>query len=423
MTAMPTPDADERLAHLRGALRLLGAGVEAGVDIVEDMHRAISRAPLAVLAAIPETRPLARAHDGLRRGICKTIRGVSRLLFSAVDLTLAHAGPALAPSAAIPGPLVGVLHGIVGDGMDRDANPMRTTMHLRHDGHALTLTPAALARALPTASEHLVVFVHGLACDESSWQHASLRSWGRPDVSYAALLRAQGLTTLHLRYNSGLHIAANGRALATVLADLRAAYPVPLRALTLVGHSMGGLVVRSACHFGQLTDAAWTKRVHAVICLGSPHGGAPLERLGALATDALKRIAVTAAIGRAVDRRSAGIKDLGRGAVVDGDTPEALLPHARYHFIAGSYGHAPHRGPRGKLAHALGWLVGDGLVRVPSARHDHGPTHRVHGIHRIHLGGLHHMHLLNHPRVFHHIEAALRPVLALPGAITTDDRN
>lgn len=395
-------DADERLAHLRGALRLLGASVEAGADIVEDMHAAISAAPVRALAAVPEARVLARAHEGVRRSVYASIRGISRLLFRGLDAGLALAGPAVAPRRRIPGPLVGVLHGIVGDGLDRDANPMRITMHLRHAERPVDLDH--LAGPLTHHDGRLVVFVHGLACDESSWQHASMRAWGRPGVSYASLLRERGTDTLHVRYNSGLKIAANGRLLAALLEQLLRAYPGELRELTLVGHSMGGLVVRSACHHGQVDGLAWTARVRDVICLGSPHGGAPLEKFGALAVAVLERIAVTAALGRAIDRRSAGIKDLRVGAVVDNDADDVPLPHARYHFLAGSYGRAH------PVARVLGHVVGDGLVRVASARHERGRDHGAgdrERVRRVHLGGLHHMHLLNHPEVFAYLEAAL----------------
>lgn len=387
-------DRRERLDHLRGALQLLGAGIEAGTDIVEDMHRAIAAGPLAALDAVSE-RQISRVHDSVRRGVYAWIRGASRLVFRVANVALAHAGPALAPPA-IPGPLVGVLHGILGDGMDRDDNPMRIAMHLRHEGRRVPVTVDGLADVLPEKYERLVVFVHGLACDESSWGHASVKAWGRPDVSYASLLRAQGLGTVHVRYNSGLRIDANGRALSALLGELLATRPVT--DLILIGHSMGGLVVRSACHHGR--GQAWTTHVRDVVCIGSPHGGAPLEKAGVLATALLRAIPVTAAIGRAADRRSAGIKDLGAGTIVADRPTDDPLSHARYHFIAGSYGGTAR-------TRALGWAFGDGLVRVASARHDHdqrGPHPRVT---RVHLAGLHHMHLLNHPRVFAHLEATL----------------
>ena len=362
-----TDDARERLAHLRGALRLLGAGIEAGTDIVEDMHRTLAAAPLAALSRLPATRNASRLHDGVRRGVYGWIRGVSRVIFGAIDATLAHAGPALALPVAIPGPLVGVLHGILGDGLERDENPLRIAMHLRHAGQRVPVTAAALADVIPASCERLVVFVHGLACDESSWEHASVRAWGRPGVSYASLLRAQGLGTLHLRYNSGLRVDANGRMLSALLGELLAVRPV--RELVLIGHSMGGLVVRSACHHGSRAGVGRARTRGRVHRLTARRGRA--RAAGALATGAADRDP-----GDRRDRprrRSSQRGHQGPAPTASSSTDpagEVPLPHARYHFIAGSYG-------KTARTRALGWALGDGLVRVASASHLRGRHGRV----------------------------------------------
>lgn len=382
--------ARERLDQLRGVLRLVGATIDGGAGVAQDMHRTIAETAGRLLEPVPAVAAVERVHAGVREGVYACVRGGSRLLFGALDAVLERGGPLLAPPVALPGPLVGVLHGVVGDRMARDANPMRISMQLRHRGAALSLSREALAAALDGARERVVVFVHGLAADESSWELASARAWGREGVSYAALLAERhGYTSLHVRYNSGLPIADNGRALAELLAALVAAYPAELRELALVGHSMGGLVVRSACLHGHVSGDTWTGRVRDVVCLGSPHRGAPLEKLGALATAALAAVPVTAPIARVLAVRSAGIKDLRRGAV--GELPP--LSRARYHFVAGTLRGA---GP------VLGWALGDGLVRVGSATLRGRPRVR-----RVRFDGLNHIHLLNHPRVFAYLEAAL----------------
>ncbi len=56
------------------------------------------------------------------------------------------------------------------------------------------------------------------------------------------------MTPVYLRYNTGLPVGRNGADLAWLLDDLVAAWPVPVRSIALVGHSMGGLVVRAAFH-------------------------------------------------------------------------------------------------------------------------------------------------------------------------------
>ncbi len=56
-------------------------------------------------------------------------------------------------------------------------------------------------------------------------------------------------------------------------------WPVELEEIALVGHSMGGLVARSACHLGAVRGDRWTRLVRQTVTLGSPHMGAPLEQL------------------------------------------------------------------------------------------------------------------------------------------------
>ena len=384
----------ERHAHLRGALQLAGASVELATGIAHDMHRAIADMPLGLAARTPAGELARATHDGVRDGVYACVRGLSRLVFGALDQALEHLGPAIPPPPPLPGPLLGVLHGVAGDHLARERSPMCSPMQLRHHGRPLPITRAALGAALPAARARVVVMVHGLAADESCWQRGSARAWGREGLDYGQLLAARcGVTPLYLRYNSGLPIADNGRALAALLNDVIAAYPVEVRELVLLGHSMGGLVVRSACQRGLAAGAPWTGRVREVICLGAPHRGAVLEKLGAAAVVGLAAIPVTAPIARAIDLRSAGIKDLRRCIARDDERPGAALPNARYHYLAGTLG-----GPNNPLA----WAFGDGLVRVASATPS-GCSHARTAT----IAGLDHLRMLNHPEVLAWLEAAL----------------
>lgn len=368
--------ARERLARLRGMLRLTREGVEFAAGLAEETHRAIAAAPLAAVPALP----VARVHDGVVRGVYACVRVTSRVLFGALDRALALAGPRLAPPIHVPGPLVGLLHGIFGDRISRDRNPLRIAMQLRHRGRRLALTRAALARVVPGADACVVVFVHGLAADESCWRRGAGRQFGRADVDYGDLLGAD-VVPLYLRYNSGLRIPDNGRRLADLLDRLVAALPGPRR-LVLVGHSMGGLVVRSACHHGRARGDAWTERVSDVVCLGAPHRGAGLERFGVAAVAALVRWSITAPVARAIDLRSAGIKDLRRGTIRDEPGDEARLPRARYHNLAGTLQSRP-----------LAWALGDGLVRPRSAAPEEPACRRTV------VAGVDHVAMLAHPEV------------------------
>jgi len=382
-------EAARRVAELRGAVRLIGEGVAAATTVVQDMHRAISAAPLDLLAAAHPAGEAARTvHEGVRDGVYACVRGATRLLARAADLALERG--AVRPRLALPGPLLGALRGVLGDHLARGDSPLGCAMQLRQGGQPLALTRAALSAALPDARPRVAVFVHGLACDESCWQRAARRDpAARAGVDHAALLAERhGYTALQVRYNSGQRVADSGAELAALLAELAAAYPGGIDRLALIGHSMGGLVARSAAHHGQASGAAWVGALRDVICLGSPQLGAPLEQLGAAAVAVLAAIGVTAPLARVLDARSAGIKDLRVGAIVDG--AEALRPPGtRYHSVAGALG-----GP----GHPLGWALGDGMVRVSSAHA---------GEDGVRIPGLHHMDLLDHPAVFAEIAGVL----------------
>ena len=377
--AASVAEAAARREALRGAVRLVGEGIDAAAGVVHDMHRAIHAVPLDLIA--PRGASTRRGLEGARDGVYAAVRGVSRLLFRIADAALERG--AFTPTRALPGPLLGAVQGVIGDHLARAGSPLHIAMQLRRDGQPLTPTRAGLAGLGP----RVAVFVHGLACDESCWDRGAGSARGR--VRFAELLAERhGYTAVFVRYNSGQRIAENGRALAALLAELVAAQPDGALRLALIGHSMGGLVARSAAHHGHVAGAAWVAALRDVVCLGSPQLGAPLEQLGAAAAAVLAAIGVTAPIARVIDARSAGIKDLRAGAIVEAGAAQRP-PQTRYHSVAGALG-----GPR----HPLGWALGDGMVRVRSA---HG------GEQGVRIDGLHHMDLLDHPAVFAAIAAAL----------------
>jgi pimeloyl-ACP methyl ester carboxylesterase len=216
-----------------------------------------------------------------------------------------------------------------------------------------------------------------------------------------------GYTPLYVRYNTGLHISDNGRRLSELLDRTVSDWPVPVEEVVLVGHSMGGLVARSAIHYGQRDEACWTGVVRHVFCLGSPHLGAPLERAANAAGHALARLPETRPLAKLVNGRSVGIKDLRFGSCVEEDwcdcdpdeflhdrcTEVPFLDCATYYFVGASLA----RDPEGLAAR----LVGDLLVQFPSAagrgRRRRIPFEIDAGYH---VGGANHFQLLNHPAVY-----------------------
>jgi pimeloyl-ACP methyl ester carboxylesterase len=234
---------------------------------------------------------------------------------------------------------------------------------------------------------------------------------------------------VYLRYNTGLHISENGRSLDTLLGALVEAWPVPVPDVVLIGHSMGGLVARSALHQagGGTPDArGWTRLVRDTVTLGSPHLGAPLERGVHRLTAQLTRLPETRPLARLLTLRSVGIKDLRRGTLVEADWTgrdlDALTPGEHTHVPL--HDGARHfvvlvtlsRNPEGRAAD----LLGDLLVPPRSASGDTGDDDRLafppDHVHRI--GGMHHFDLLNHPLIYARIRTWLeeRPEGARPSA-------
>jgi len=238
-----------------------------------------------------------------------------------------------------------------------------------------------------------VVFVHGLCESEDVWQRASRprRADGSSLPSYGARLAVEGWTPVHLRLNTGLPIQENAVAVAALLVRLVEAWPVPVRRIALVGHSMGGLVLRAACAVAVDAPAAgrpWTELVTDVVTLGTPHLGAPLERVVAAGSGLLGRLPEAAPFGRILEHRSVGILDLRRGLAPDVQN----LPHARYHLVAGSLSASPR--------HPVALGVGDLLVQPRSAfgRPRRGPE-MFPGADTLHVPGADHFDLLNHEQV------------------------
>lgn len=259
-----------------------------------------------------------------------------------------------------------VLNGMLGDRLEAAGSALATRMTLL-DRSGVELRTGSLAN-----SAHVCVFVHGLSSTERLWQP---EPEDETHVGYGpALARSHGLTPVYIRYNTGRHVSTNGRELAARIEALGDANP-GLESITLVGHSMGGLVMRSALHYGLEANHAWVSRVRRALLLGSPSHGAPLEQVAHVAAFTLEAIwnPWTKIIGKAINLRSAGIKDLRHGYVLDEDwrhrdvdvlalrkprTPNAP-PDVRWWVALGRLGAA---------GNALGSALGDGMVRQASAR-------------------------------------------------------
>jgi hypothetical protein len=388
---------------LRGLTRLATSATEQVTNIVESMHHTVAGGP-SVLG-----RPLEGLVRLLTAPVYGSIRGVTRLVGAGLDAALTQLGPALGEGVPRPGreAVIAALNGVLGDYLEETGNPLAIEMALRKDGGPLDMDPAALRATFPDARTGVVVLVHGSSMSDLAWR--------RGETGFgAALSRDLGLDALHLRYNSGLHVSINGQRFADLLEQLVAAWPRPIEQIVIVAHSMGGLVSRSACRAGEQAGHSWRRALDAIVFLGTPHHGAPLERGGAWLQHLVgisRYSAPLAALGRL---RSAGVTDLRHGDVLDADwrgrdrfhpsrreREQLPLPDGvRCFAVAGT---TSARGARR--------LLGDGLVPVRSALGQHDDPSLDLGFpdERTWIAyGTGHIALLDRPEVYARVLAWLR---------------
>jgi len=364
------------------------------------------------MSASPFSSPLRRALGALARTALLPVRGATRLYQSG----RAH------QHFFLP-----VLNGALGDQLAARHDARAIQLSFRRGGHDIAVADLHLSEP----HQKTVVFVHGLMGDELIWQtdFRAGASTGSP-LRYGPRLAAEaGLRILYVRYNTGLHISENGRALSQLLTELLATYPDAVGELVLVGHSMGGLVIRSAGYYGTelafkgknaskkllIEKDSWLAHLRSVFLLGVPHEGSYLEQNGLLVERLLRRIDLfpTRFVSEAIARRSNGIKDLGQALLVDEDwqqpddpalprprTVVPLLPGVRYHVLVGTW-------LRASLPQAVRDYFGDGLVGSASSRgqlfDDETALPPGTSVRTARFEAQHHVGLLHHPEVYQYL--------------------
>jgi pimeloyl-ACP methyl ester carboxylesterase len=332
---MTTRGPRKNAQDLRAAGKLAVDATARVTSVVEEMHHTIGGLPARLLSW----------------PVYASIRGLAKIVGVGVDRVLAGVGPLLGEGE--PGvereAARSILNGVIGDYLRDTDNPLAIAMHLRSEG---------------APRPRLVVLVHGSSMNDRQW----LRAGHDHGVALAHDLDA---TAVYVLYNSGLHVSENGRALAAQLEVLVAEWPIAVDTIALVGHSMGGLVVRSAAHYAEEAGLAWRERLRSLVCLGTPHHGAPLERVGNLLQGLGGVSRFSAPIAKMARLRSAGVTDLRFGNLIDEhwqgrdrfeqhthDREEVPLPeHVACFALAATTARAEDKGA----------LPGDGLVQVDSA--------------------------------------------------------
>ena len=380
------------VSDLRGAGRMLSDASAGLVDMVERMHRTIQRRPGAI------GQPIVGATRGITGLVYRSIRSSMGFLGNGLDSALARFAGILPAGETTPGrdAFISIVNGVYGDYLARAGNSLAIEMQLHHEGGAIDpVNSAARLQAGGSApAGRLLVLVHGLCMSVQQWHHDGY-SHG------AALAEELGWTPLYLRYNSGLHVAENGKLLAELLELLVRHWPRPVEELAIVGHSMGGLVARSACLTGEELRHDWLRQLRKLVFLGTPHQGVPLER-GGHGLDYLMELSpYSAPFTRLGKARSAGIQDLRHGTITFGEHRFVPLPKG-----VDCYAIAATVGARRNLL--SDHLVGDGLVPLNSAlgKHAHrGRSLRFPKTHQWVGYQMGHLELLHRPEVYSQLRA------------------
>ncbi|WP_350561373.1 hypothetical protein [Psychrobacter sp. CAL346-MNA-CIBAN-0220] len=357
-----------------GLAQLATMGVVEVTDIVEAIHREII------------LRPLGRFNDSNRtkwqRGITGRIYGTVRYMTSLVGNNLTSGlwlyNNIRNQKNAQPLPkklkqLLNVMNGVMGDHLVNHHNPLAISMVLYDRGGHLQHVQQG------EVSGRIIILCHGLCMSHLSWYPSKSDSLGE------RIIHSQPLSTvLYLNYNTGRRISSNGRNFSKVLQNLVENNP-DISQIDLIGHSMGGLVARSALFYGKQQGFNWVKQVGNLITLGSPHHGASLERIGYFVQDRIAKLPFAGSLAKLGDLRSAGIIDLRYGSIRDEDWkslegrsvlpqefrhPARLPLHIRTYCIAATLGEVHYDSKATSL-------LGDGLVTIESALGEHTGEHAL----------------------------------------------
>ena len=315
---MTKPPSKNQLKHLRSSdLRSvvqLATQATAGVTrIAEGVHQSVLDS-----LGIPGGKAPGQT-GGITGMVYRSVHGVTQLVGKSVDTLLARLQPALdaaedtqagSPQRAA---VLAALNGVMGDHLLETRSPFATPMTLRYQGAALNWQALP---SMPDVTGKVLLLIHGLCMNDLQWHSQQ----GEQALDHgSALADKLGYTPVYLRYNSGLHTSQNGHELSNLLEQLVNHWPTPIQELTVLAHSMGGLLIRSAYCYARQDGLRWPSRMKNIVFLGTPHHGAPLERAGNWVDLALGSTPYSAPFAKLGQLRSAGITDLRWGNVLDAD--------------------------------------------------------------------------------------------------------
>ncbi len=363
-------------SDLRGIAQLATQATGSVARMAEGVHQSVWR----VMGA--PGGPQRDQTRGLTGFVYRRVHDVTQLVGKGVDAALARlvplmegSGPAR-PVTPEREAALAILNGVMGDHLAASGNPLALPMVLRHQGQPLRWDVEPHPAHLAGAGPKVLLMMHGLCMNDLQW--AAKTEDGQRINHGEAVAAELGYTPVYLRYNTGLHVSQNGHQLADELEKLVQNWPVPIEDLTVLVHSMGGLVIRSAVHVARQKGLSWPGRLKSIVFLGTPHHGSPLERAGNWVDTLLDSTPFTAPFSSLGKLRSAGITDLRYGHVLDADwqghdrfqrKPDSRIPLPLPEGVACYAVAATLASEPGGLADRL---AGDGLVPLNSAlgKHD-----------------------------------------------------
>ena len=392
-----------RAVEVKDAGTLAGISADEIVTLARDVHLAWSDQVFRLLGRVGA--PVRLVHDRVAEAAYRNTGRAVRALPAAAGAAAAtyrledgrslHDGPRAA----------GVLSAVnawFGDRLAASGDALAVPLRVRTTGHPLRRRPGNVIHDVgESATGRIVLFLHGLGESDRCWSVGTEAAFGDRHTDYGTLLAQDGWTPLYACFNSGRHVSETGAEVSDLLAELQTRWPVPLRQIALVGHSMGGLIARSAALSAVERSQDWVAHLTDLVLLGTPNSGAPLEMFANLGTTLLGALPQSRPFAHWINRRSVGIKDLRYGSVVLADhgdpesvdvfwrntcTDPAAPPGVRHARVSATLS----RRPTGLSA-----LAGDLLVTNISAM----GTHRRRKLNFepdrvLHLGGRHHFNLL-----------------------------
>lgn len=386
---------------IRGAGNLTIDAITGITNLVEAMHHKIASLG-GILGGSNQNRA-----TGITGIVYRNIRTVSGLVGDSIDLLLKQFSSLLGEKCSSPERevVLAALNGVLGDHLAARNNPLTIPMQFRRNGVPLAMGDQAFDEAVRQSDGKIALMVHGSCMNDLQWNRQG-HDHG------AALARDLGYLPVYLHYNTGLHISQNGHEFAGLIEVFINQLPQPIE-LVIIAHSMGGLVSRSACHYGKVAGHSWLNHLLKIVFLGTPHHGAPLERAGNWIDIILEINPYSAPFSRLGKIRSAGVTDLRYGNILDedwkgrdrfecsGDHRIAVpLPDGlQCYTIAAT---------TGKKMSILGdQLIGDGLVTLNSAlgRHKNADLNLLFPkTHQWIARDMNHMGLLHQPEVYETIK-------------------